>query len=209
MFSSVIECNYNSILLSDHSLTSLVYRVKGVVKGTPRWRFHPRWLSDSNFLQYLEAQIESFFATNTYETSAIVRWEAFKAYIRGMIISYTSSKTNKLKLKMNELDHKIRQLERETFSDGSTKQKQELTLFKALYEELSTSKAENSLIWLKQSYYDQGEKPGRLLAWRIKKLDADRAITAIQTQYGAVSADPQEINDTFSIYYKILYTTKS
>ena len=73
MFSSVIECNYNSILLSDHSPTSLVYRVQGVVKGTPRWRFHPRWLSDSNFLQYLEAQIESFFATNMDETSAIVR----------------------------------------------------------------------------------------------------------------------------------------
>lgn len=32
------------------------------------------------------------------ETSAIVSWEAFKVYIRGMIISYTSSKTNKTKL---------------------------------------------------------------------------------------------------------------
>lgn len=30
------------------------------------------------------------------------------------------------------------------------------------------------------------------MAWRLKKLVADRAITAIQTQYGAVSADPQE-----------------
>lgn len=63
------------------------------------------------FLQYLEAQIELFFTTNMEETSAIIRWEAFKAYIRGMIISYTSSTTKKLKLKMNELDHKIRQLE--------------------------------------------------------------------------------------------------
>lgn len=149
MFPSVIECNYNSILLSDHSPTSLVYRAQGVVKGTSRWRFHPRWLSDSNFLQFLEAQIELFFSTNTNETSAIVRWEAFKAYIRGMIISYTSSKTNKLKLKMNQLDHKIRQLEREIFLDSSTKAKQELRLLKAQYEELSTSKAENSLIWLK------------------------------------------------------------
>lgn len=93
----------------------------------------------------LDAQIELFFNTNTDETSAIVRWEAFKAYIRGMIISYTSSKTNKLKLKMNELDHKIRQLEREAFLDNSTKIKQELKLLKAQYEEISTSKAENSL----------------------------------------------------------------
>lgn len=119
MFSSVIECNYNSILLSDHAPNSLVYKAPRVVKGTLRWRFHPRWLSDSNFLQFLEAQIDLFFLTNTNETSATVRWEAFKAYIRGMIISYTSSKTNKLKLKMNELDHKIRQLEKESFLDDS------------------------------------------------------------------------------------------
>lgn len=43
----------------------------------------------------------------TSETSA--NGEAFKVYIRGMIISYTSSKTNKLKLEMNELDHRIRE----------------------------------------------------------------------------------------------------
>lgn len=209
MFSSVIDCNYNSMLLSDHCPISLVYRARGVVRGTPRWRLHPRWLSDSNFLQFLGAQIELFFTTNTDETSAFVRWEAFKAYIRGMIISYTSSKTNKLKLKMNELDHKIRQLERETILDSSTKIKQELTVLKAQYEELSTLKAENSLIRLKQNYYDQGEKPGRLLAWPIKKLNADRAITAIQTQSGAITTDPQEINDTFSLYYKVLYTSES
>lgn len=35
MLSSVIECNYNSILLSELSPTSLVYRAQGVVKGTP------------------------------------------------------------------------------------------------------------------------------------------------------------------------------
>jgi len=130
MFSSVIDCNYNSIPLSDHSPISLVYRAQGVVRGTPRWRLHPRWLSDSNFLQFLGAQID--LSTNTDETSATVRWEAFKAYIRGMTISYTSSKTNKLKLKMNELDHKIRQLERETILDSFTKIEQELKLQAAM-----------------------------------------------------------------------------
>lgn len=146
---------------------------------------------------------------NTDETSAIVRWEAFKAYIRGMIISYTSSKTNKLKLQMNELDHRIRRLEREAYLDDSVKIQQELTSLKAQYEELSTTKTEISLIQHKQSYYDQGEKPGRLLTWHIKKLDADRAINAIQTQSGTVSTDPQEINEIFTSYYKTIYTSES
>lgn len=90
------------------------------------------------------------------------------------------------------------------FLDASTEAKQELLLLKAQYEEFSTSKAENSLIQLKRSYYDQGEKPGRLLPWRTKKLDADRAITAIQTQSGTITTDPQEINiNTSAIKYYI------
>lgn len=209
MFASVTDCNYSSILLSDHSPISLVYRVQGAVTSTPRWRFHPRWLTDSNFLQFVDEQIDFFFTTNTDETSAVVRWEAFKAYIRGMIISYTSSKTNKFKLKMKELDQKIGRLERESLLDNSPNIKQDLKILKAQYEELSTLKAENSLIRLKQSYYDQGEKPGRLLAWRIKKLDADRAITAIQTQTGTMTTNPQEINYTFCTYYKTLYSSES
>lgn len=60
MLFSVVDCNYNSILLSDHSPSSLIYRVPRLVKSTPRWRFHPRWLSDSNFLLFVEAQIEIF-----------------------------------------------------------------------------------------------------------------------------------------------------
>lgn len=48
-----------------------------------------------------------------------------------------------------------------------------------------------------------------MLAWRIKKLDADRAITEIQTQSGTITTDLQEINYTFSTYYKTLYTSES
>lgn len=40
-------------------------------------------------------------------------------------------------------------------------------------------------------------------------MDADRSITAIQTQGGSITTDPQKINDTFSTYYKTLYTCES
>jgi len=40
---------------------------------------------------------------------------------------------------------------------------------KAQYNELTSNKIATNLMWLKQSYYDQGEKPGKLLVWRIKK----------------------------------------
>lgn len=68
-------------------------------------------------------------------------------------------------------------------------------------------KAEDIIIRLKQSFYDQGEKPGKLLAWQIKKLESDRAINTIRNEQGELSTDPTEINNTFVSYYKTLLTT--
>lgn len=64
------------------------------------------------------------------------------------MISFTSSKSNKFKQKMNELDSKIRELETLASLDDSVQTKQELFALKAQYEELSTLKAEDSLIRL-------------------------------------------------------------
>lgn len=58
----------------------------------------------------------------------------------------TSSKFNKFKQTMNELDSKITELEREVFIGDSTQKKQELLTLKAKYKELSLLKAEDGLI---------------------------------------------------------------
>lgn len=55
-----------------------------------------------------------FFKTNTVETSASIRWETFKAFTLVL-------KSIKLKLRMNELDHRIRLLENEAFLDDYDK----------------------------------------------------------------------------------------
>lgn len=110
---------------------------------------------------------------------------------------------------MNDLDSKIRELERVAILDNSNQTKQELLALKAEYEELSTLKDEDSLIRLKQTFYDQGEKPSKLLAWQIKKLDSERAITTIRNEQGELTADPNEINNSFVSYYKTLYNSDS
>lgn len=64
------------------------------------------------------------------------------------------------------------------------------------------------MLRLKQSFYDQGEKPGKLLAWRIKQLQSERAINAIENVKGEVTADPIEINNTFREFYESLYSSE-
>ncbi len=102
---------------------------------------------------------------NTDQTSATIRWEAFKAYIRGQMIGYTSSTFNTFKQKMINLDTEIRDLEKLINIDKPMQNKQKLLALEAEYEQLSCFKAENSILRLKQTYYDQGEKLNKLLAW--------------------------------------------
>jgi hypothetical protein len=35
-------------------------------------------------------------------------------------------------------------------------------------------------MWTKQTYYDQGEKAGKLLAWKIKNIQAKITISCIK-----------------------------
>lgn len=102
------------------------------------------------------------------------------------MISYTSSITNKVNLKLKLLEDKIRNLEKETYEDNTNTEphQQELLLLRTQYNELSLSKAENSLIHLKQTFYEQGEKSGKLLAWQTKKLQSSKAINNILTVSG-------------------------
>lgn len=91
-------------------------------------------------------------------------------------------------------------------SDDPIKQS-ELLRLRTEYNKLSSDAAAKSLMWLKQSYYDQGEKAGKLLAWWIKKIQSERAINNIKTPSGKVTVDPSEINDSFRQFYENLYTS--
>ena len=71
----------------------------------------------------------------------------------------------------------------------------QLHILKSQYNELSSNQAIKSLWRLKQNYYEQGERAGKLLAWHIKQLQSERAINAIEGEDGHITVDPEEINN--------------
>ncbi len=56
---------------------------------------------------------------------------------------------------------------------------------------------------LRQNYYDQGEKAGKLLAWRIKQKQSERTIHSIEVNSGSITVDPVKINDTFKSFLRL------
>ncbi len=78
------------------------------LKPTP-FRFQTSWLQKSKFVDFMDKKID--FSINTDQSSTSTKWEAFKAYIRGEIMSYTRRKSKEYSKKLGDLDQQIKDLE--------------------------------------------------------------------------------------------------
>ncbi len=124
-------------------------------------------------------EIDNYFRDNTTQTTAGIKWDAFKAFLRGHIISYTSSKSREARQKREQLESRIRTLQEEVFMNRNPAAEKELLLLRAKYNKLSAARAAADMLRLNQSFYEQGEKPSKLLAWQIKQLETQRTIISI------------------------------
>lgn len=208
LLSKIGKCWYDAILLSDHAPISMTVQLPKALSSPPRFRFQSRWLQCPDFVKFLDQKIDEYFLINTNQTSASIKWEAFKAFLRGEIISYTKYRSKKYHEQLNTIKQKVKELERQIYHKNIPEKQQELLRLKAQYSELTTSKIASNLLWLKQSYYDHGEKVGKLLAWRIKKIHTERAINMIKSEDGRQLIDPDEINTSFANYYENLYKSE-
>ncbi len=82
-----------------------------------------------------------YFDINTTQTSASIRWEAFKVFIRDVILSVTSSKSKSYKKELTELDTKIKLLEKTLSYNNGSFLHQELLNLRTKYNELSAKKS--------------------------------------------------------------------
>lgn len=134
-----------------------------------------------------------------------MRWEMFKAHIRGEIISYTRPKVKQQRVRMETLEKQIKSLEISVNVTDNPGKHGNLLLLRA-ENNLSVEKVVKSLMRLKQSYYDQGGKAGKLLAWRVKKIQSES--NSIMTPSENLSIDPLEINNSFREFYESLYRSE-
>lgn len=98
------------------------------------------------------------------------------------------------------MEKEIKILENEFYRHKNSEKLHNLTILRAKYDKLMTDKVAKSLLWTKQAYYDQGQKAGKLLAWRIKKMQADKSIKT-QLAYGIMHIN---ILDTNHLYPNLL-----
>lgn len=74
---------------------------------------------------------------------------------------------------------------------------------------LSTQQAEYLISKSRSTYYEHGEKAGRLLAWQVRQHSAGQDIPVINNDQGRRCCNNSEINACFSKFYQLLYTSES
>lgn len=65
-----------------------------------------------------------------------------------------------------------------------------------------------AFIFTKQRYFKFGDKPHKLLARQLRRLENDRAIHKIKSLSGGILTSPKDINDRFRQFYESLYTSE-
>lgn len=62
---------------------------------------------------------------------------------------------------------------------------------------------------MKQKYFEFGEKPQKLLARQLRKIENDCTIYRIKLESGALLTSPKDINSRFKQFYQLLYSSKA
>uniref|UniRef100_A0A803SRZ4 Reverse transcriptase domain-containing protein n=1 Tax=Anolis carolinensis TaxID=28377 RepID=A0A803SRZ4_ANOCA len=125
--------------------------------------------------------------------------------MRGHFIQQNAQK-NKAKNKIrSNLKEEIKRNETKLKQDPTNgKVKQELEILRKQLTSIDLEEMANKLKFLKQQYFQNANKPGKWLAWQIRKKKKDRTITEINSDGKRYTTEP-EIAAHFNKFYSKLY----
>lgn len=176
---------------------------------TKRWRFNSALLSDDKFIKFTEEQITHFLETNnTPDISALMVWDALKAYLRGQIISYTAIKKRQSEKERLDLSSKILDVDKQYALTQTSELYNKRLELQTKFDLLTTYQMQNLLLKNKSTLYEHGEKTGKLLANQLKGRRSKQLISNICTSNGKTTSDPTEINNIFRDFYSQLYSSQ-
>ena len=201
----VTKCDILQITLSDHAPIALSWDLGGC-NTSRRWRFNTSLLNDDEFVKFIQQEFKTYLEFNmTPEISPVTLWECAKAYIRGRIIAFASAKKKKNGETQTNLEIQIKELERQHKENRLPAVLKELKSARQALNSLTSIKVERNLRFVKQKYYESGDRASRLLAYRLKKQQALSTVSKIRTMENSFVSKPAEISSAFADFYKALY----
>lgn len=207
--SSVHNSEYHARVISDHSPVSLQIKTN-LPKNKQKWRFNPQLLLLPDFKDYINKAIQDFFDLNDNgEVSDSTLWEAFKATMRGYIISYESLKKREKTTKQKDLQKEIKRIEEMHTNSLAKSDYNKILKLKNEYNSIIQEEICDLLIKNKQKHFEISDKPLKLLSRQLKGDQAKTAIYKIRSKTGEICTDMEDINNIFKDFYVELYKSNA
>lgn len=202
----VIDCHIEPITISDHAPVMLTLHL-GTHSFFKYWRMNVSILNNTEIVEELRQHLKEYLETNDNgEVNPTILWEGAKVVMRGKIIQ-VSSKLKRMRVEQQlELENKIKVLERQHKGAGSSNVITELTEARKALDKLLSLKAEGALRFTKQRYYENGNRASRLLAFQLRKAQANRTVAkVVHPTNGKTVSHPKEVVEAFATFYHNLY----
>ena len=201
------RCDIGPITLSDHSPVFIALSLNREQRST-LWRLNSNILNNPDTKEFLSAEINTFFELNDNgEVTPVILWDTLKAVMRARIIAITSSLKKIRRQKLQDLETKLKHLQRVHSVTLDEKEKQEIKEIRNEIEEMSTQEIQKKFMFLKQRYYEVGGKAMKLLAYKLKKQQADNTISKIKNpDSGEIEHRLEKIQQSFEKFYKKLFS---
>lgn len=167
---SILSCDIGSIIISDHAAVVMDLKLKNPINQPRQWRLDSVILKDNTFISYFITEFKVFLSINLPSTdNPSLLWETCKAYARGLFISYTSTKRRQKRREQNNLAIELTDKEKAYINSPSPTLWEEISALKSAINCLLTKEAEKKMRYVKQRFYEHGDKPGKCLAYLAKK----------------------------------------
>uniref|UniRef100_A0A3P8RLF1 Reverse transcriptase domain-containing protein n=1 Tax=Amphiprion percula TaxID=161767 RepID=A0A3P8RLF1_AMPPE len=205
-----VSASIANIVLSDHAPVETVLSL-GPRAREPmtRWRLNTSLLQNETSSKLLKQEIFEYWDQNEGTASNPgLEWDAFKAYLRGRLIQHCSFLKKQSIRRLQELEREIKDLEKIYAHQPNLMILSHLSKLKFELNSILQKKVEFALFQCKQRYYEQGEAAGKFLAQRVKQQYSCNLIPAVENEEGTLVTDTGEINETFKLFYKKLYTSQ-
>lgn len=138
-----------------------------------------------------------------------VIWDAAKAVIRGLLISYTSRRKknyNSTDRALKKEHFHLEQIHNQSPTEANFKK---LNTIRNNLNLLQTEHTKKNLFFTRQHYHEYGNKQSKLLAYQLKREQAERNIKCIRDMAGQLKYDTQSIKSSFCGFYTQLYTSEN
>ncbi|KAG7512241.1 hypothetical protein JOB18_024128 [Solea senegalensis] len=202
--------DFETMVISDHCPVVMDISFPDNIAPQRTWRFNPCLLSNQDFVKYISNHIDLFMETNQDpQISKGCLWETLKAYLRGIIISFTASANKKNAKRLLEIEIRICAIDQEHALTPSENLYRERILLQTEYDIIMTERAEDLHRKSRLNYYESGERASKLLSHQLRQSVATSFITEIGLDNGGSTTEQKSINKQFQEFYKNLYKSEA